>query len=113
LRRNRNEKSEINSLVAEKIMDWAVNENTPYGDIFIDNEGSIIPLFYPSWQMEDAWKVVEKLREKGMLIKLYEADQHYSAFFRKVGSFYFDSAEADSAPMAICLAALKTVGVEV
>lgn len=60
-----------------------------------------------------AWQVVEKMRERAT----YMAVERHPNYWRAVvydGNWYFELSEhADAAPLAICLAALRTVGVEV
>ncbi|HEY8542624.1 MAG TPA: hypothetical protein VIL29_09590 [Pseudothermotoga sp.] len=112
---------EIDRLVAEKVMGWE-----PYyddGDLisFITDAGS---LFFsdddecewnPTTTIQHAWQVVEKLIDNGYDFTIYNHNKEFNVEINieeddKHLWFY---GEANSAPLAICLAALKAVGVEV
>lgn len=105
---------EINWFVAEKVMNWHVWENEE-GDLMVTKGYgcySHCPSF--STNIADAWPIVEKLKiavipqagepPKNMKY-LAEIDR------RPLGGYY--EAFAETAPLAICLVALKAVGVEV
>jgi len=105
---------EINWFVAEKVMNWHVWENED-GELMVTKGYgcySHCPSF--STNIADAWPIVEKLKiavipqagepPKNMKY-LAEIDR------RPLGGYY--EAFAETAPLAICLAALKAVGVEV
>lgn len=112
---------EIDHLIATKVMGWEPEEieGSAYLSGYVlykREEPPHIPdyQFKPSTNIADAWQVVEKLKiavipQAGGAPKnmqyLAEIDdrpfgKHYEAF-------------AETAPLAICLAALKSVGVEV
>lgn len=95
-----------------------------------DDDGSIISLvdepsgrhyffsdddreFSPSERIQDAWKVVEKLREDGYAVRLtLEDDEPIEALITKNdGSGDLIYGKGETTPLAICKAALKTVGV--
>jgi hypothetical protein len=82
---------EIDRLVAEKVMGWELCDygfwETEVGPLDSETE------FNPSTDISDAWLVLEK-----------------SGFHGEVGDI---GGDANSFPMAICLAALKAVGIEV
>lgn len=105
---------EINWFVAEKVMNWHVWENED-GELMVTKGYgcySHCPSF--STNIADAWPIVEKLKiavipqagepPKNMKY-LAEIDR------RPLGGYY--EAFAETAPLAICLVALKAVGVEV
>ncbi|UYL93738.1 hypothetical protein NIIg32_gp34 [Parageobacillus phage vB_PtoS_NIIg3.2] len=105
---------EINWFVAEKVMNWHVWENED-GELMVTKGYgcySHCPSF--STNIADAWPIVEKLKiavipqagepPKNMKY-LAEIDR------RPLGGYY--EAFAETAPLAICLAALKSVGIEV
>ncbi|UAT29532.1 hypothetical protein K7T73_13075 [Bacillus badius] len=116
---------EIDRLVAEKVMGWEPNldddgtvlsYDTEHGNLFFydDNEND----WCPSADIQDAWKVVESLRER-KIFTIYDAwdekdEKIFCANFQYNDTYHVVdySAYADTAPMAICLAALKAVGVE-
>jgi Phage ABA sandwich domain len=67
----------------------------------------------PSTQIQHAWQVVEKF-DTYRVQRLWDGDRFY--FAAEVTGFEPESfalARAESAPHAICLAALRAVGVEV
>lgn len=116
---------EIDRLIAEKIMGWNIREVSD-GVKWIQAEGyelyfsdDIYREWMPSEDMSDAWLVVEKLRER-KIFTIYDAwdekdEKIFCANFQYNDTYHVVdySAYADTAPMAICLAALKVVGVEV
>jgi virulence-associated protein VagC len=102
---------EIDRLVAEKVMGWKdAFEVWGLDDVWITDEGEK-RIFNPTTEIADAWQVVEKLTYGKTDFETYFELQlfymHYYAKFRK------HEAKAETAPLAICLAALKAVGVEV
>lgn len=64
-----------------------------------------IPAKPYSTSIEDAWEVVEKLRYNGKHLDLSGATTWEARFTGMT-----EPVEAESAPLAICLAALKAVG---
>ena len=110
---------EIDRLVAEKVMGWEpfyddgdlISFVTEFGTLFFSDDESE---WNPTIDIADAWLVAEKLKiavipqagepPKNMKY-LAEIDR------RPLGGYY--EAFAETAPLAICLVALKTVGVEV
>lgn len=61
-----------------------------------------------------AWEVMEKLREQ-WAVELHGRDQAWAVLIEdgdEVSAHFIATEEADTAPLAICLAALKAVGVE-
>lgn len=97
---------EINELVAEKVMGFEVRD----GNMVRDNKRSGIPGY--SQKIEYAWQVVEKL---GIQIipqsKGAPSDCKYLAVYERKP--YEDiQVFNESAPLAICLAALKAVEME-
>lgn len=94
---------EIDALVADHVMGLS----GPWGATFLGGK----PLPHYSTDIAAAWEVVEKVGD----IKL-EGYRCVDGCFRWcVTTFDLDDIEirADTAPMAICLAALKAKGVEV
>ena len=66
-----------------------------------------------STSISDAWLVVDKFRDDGYAhFNLRSTSLSWSAVFDRAGYGSFE-ARADTAPRAICLAALKAMGVEV
>lgn len=110
---------ELDTLVAEKVMGFQRHKTEPY---WVTPSGDYLHTFKPSTDIAAAWSVVEKLNYSGdkytrdfflqkECIELSPRRWQWFAWFRKdsadQGIEY--SAEADTAPLAICLAALKAV----
>jgi len=123
---------ECDALVATNVMglESFVEEN---GDVIVvdQNLKTYFPGtnnkqgFAPSTRIQDAWMVVEKLKEMGYRIDIININSENNAFVQsgiaKVGDWrvYINSHEKniykthESAPLAICLASLKALGAEV
>lgn len=119
---------ELDALVAEKVMGLApeqwpfvceVDKHDTAGDVWCSDcqeetdKTARVPLHY-STDISAAWQVVERLHEKGYALTLHnEPDE--DAGYTWGASVGGDSADAfvesweDTAPMAICTAALRTV----
>jgi Phage ABA sandwich domain len=116
---------EIDLLVAEKVMGWEeVKENDfikrpdvdfigKAPDRFCEDAWSILPNY--STDISDVWEVVENFKDKGFLFTLKNTVGGEYTFsltdWNGMCSTY--TASSVTAPLAICLAALKAVGVEV
>jgi hypothetical protein len=112
---------ELDALIAEKVMGWKRMNNSTLladevlefgplygwvwldGDRLITNQGN----WRPSERIQDAWQVVEKLAHRQFLLDRDYAGTGFVAEFVKAG--IGAQARADTAPLAICLAALKAV----
>lgn len=122
---------ELDALVAEKVMGWTKfvqykGAEWRVGEEYIDNGDCIcIPVsihradeWRPSNRIQDAWTVVEKLSERFQFwLEFYREDKGpwCAVFFEKrdsYGEVNSHGADAETAPHAICLAALKAVGME-
>lgn len=97
----------IDQLVAEKVMGWKL---TPYGWDVPENKYNLgfewnLPHFSSS--IENAWQVAEKFKyykvEK-------DRDSYYCELLCNDGFVYI---EAETAPLAICLAALKAYEIDI
>jgi hypothetical protein len=106
---------EIDRLVAEKVMGFEIYS---VAKGLYENKGKVIS-FEPSINIADAWQVVEKLRER-RIFSLYDAwdeddNKIFCANFQYNDTYHVVDYKgyAETAPLAICLAALKVVGVEV
>ncbi len=97
------ELSRIDALTATEIMGWAPeDENQDYG--WSSRE------WQPTRRIEQAWEVLEKFE----LFKIYSLRKRSQGFNLPTGyAVNIDGHEkyADTAPIAICLAALKAKGV--
>ena len=120
---------ELNTLVAEKVMRWKhISTRTPYRTVRDDggcimggvpqifSVGLIPETWRPSLEISDAWAVVEKLRKMDFCcIDVYS--DHYYAWecrMRRLedshkGPWRINSFSCDTAPLAICRAALLAV----
>jgi hypothetical protein len=79
-------------------------------------ENSTVVMDYPRYSsdIEYAWEVVEKLSKDGFDFQVRrENNGKYNVEFTKDFFYTFGFAESETAPLAICIAALKSVGVEV
>lgn len=111
---------ELDALIAEKVMGWKVFRNGEHGPHRWEAEtdrGTLRVIdssysgdgFSPSTDIAAAWEVVEKVRKEAgdFQLALVDYGSAWAARFDKA------SAVERTAPHAICLAALKAVGVEV
>jgi hypothetical protein len=128
---------ELDALIAKKVMDWEDNWEKPNGRAFPDMWGTMDfdkngPIRVPNFpcysdDIASAWEVVEKMRTFSDTLSYAFVLQDNSEH-RGKGEWLarFDQYEATTddlttvewwsgatAPLAICLAALKAVGVEV
>jgi hypothetical protein len=115
----------IDRLVAEKVLKqetrikWVVTQKKyEYKFYNVNGDEIWLPLPKYSTDIKDAWQVVEKLRDRYVYIDLTNNDDLYCCELMEQDweneSRYFTYyADAETAPLAICLAALKAVGVEV
>ena len=105
---------DLDALVAEKVMGMKVwKHDGSCGCRMADND--YLPNF--SNDIAAAWEVVEKMRNPKTAVSLATIWDHadggkfkWVAKIEFFGSDRFEFALADSAPHAICLAALKAVG---
>lgn len=103
----------LDALVAEKVMGWALSnkESIKDGLIYTDRGWTSA---YPSYSTDiaAAWEVVEKFRWAEPELSWNDETHSWIVHFQKgMYSGYANSAE--TAPHAICLAALKAIGVQV
>jgi hypothetical protein len=103
---------ELDALVAEKVMGWEIWRH-PYGQIEIITEDDTceIEYFKPSTDMKTAWEVVEKFFRVDIETG-FGANEH-CVTIRNEDGWTKSYAYAKTVQLAICLAALKAVGVEV
>lgn len=111
---------EIDRLIAEKVMGWEtqVFKNIGVVAVYTGNDELIIPgLFCPSEDIQDAFAVIENLKKEGTYLVVCPEKEKYAVNVwvddGEDRCIPYTSIEADTAQMAICLAALKAVGVEV
>ena len=68
-----------------------------------------VEVFDPAHSMADAWMVVEKMRDDDLRIQIWSGPPRWVCKIWTGANHDFGSASADTAPLAICLAALKAV----
>lgn len=114
---------ELDALVAEKVMGWKI-EGRPirlsgghFDDVRIPADGTVKMLPSYSTDIAAAWQVVEKVRELNGWPFILEshgdpgAPGRWWAYFQKTIGDRSVNGHGHEAPRAICLAALKAVGV--
>lgn len=123
---NRVNLREIDWLVAEKVMKWKLRKHFEEGCYITDEwvtdlknkfNGSIITIdvdkFKPSTNIQDAWLVLQKA-DDFVINKVTEGTLGVRLRLAKIGDIHCmynrAHAYAKTAPLAICLAALKSVG---
>lgn len=108
---------ELDALVAEKLMGLELVRHG--GNIFYKEQSKHHPieLLLPEYSsfIAQAWLVVEKMKRDGMLV-IIKADGLRIGDFSHGWTVLIDNhprVDADTAPLAICKAALRTIGYEV
>ena len=123
---------QINILIAEKVFGHTVFHKSwnngkcnsysigepdyydSYGEMILSNP---LPDYYEN--INDAWGIVDKLAknkfsfEIGSILDKNSDFKYRANFFKKDSSYYVDYKDFDEASKAICLAALKTLGIEI
>ncbi len=109
---------ELDALVAEKVMGW---HHTGSDDRYpVDDKGRS-QLYVPDYSTDigAAWAVVERMREldwRMLLENWVSSSDAYAAFFHPQDRYRYGNhigVTDDTAPLAICRAALRAVGYEV
>lgn len=116
---------EIDKLIAEKVMGWRVFKTTeewqkagsPTGQkITVLDQTPKFEIPHYSTDIAAAWQVVEKMHSDGNHVQVWrnKNNNFWRASMRfehgKWGKYF---TQANTAPLAICLAALKAIGVTV
>lgn len=105
---------QLDALVAERVMGWSVRRDGNSYYCTQKNGGFFVPRF--SSDMGAAWQVVEELAKNGLVV---EIRHNAKGKFQVTGvNCWRETRRPEevidpSAPIAICLAALRFVGVEV
>lgn len=123
---------ELDRLVAEKVMGWSVKEDAQgYSEIDRALMGGGMMSRYQGWSPsrnpEDIWDVVDRMRSDGFSFSLWQpgdregmqaivsficskgpCEKHGNPHHNHHGAY---DIEAESAPLAVCLAALKALKV--
>jgi hypothetical protein len=111
---------EIDKLIAEKVMKVpCFLSQFGHGEVlWAEFEGQDSVIFHPTNNMRDAWMVVEKLKEQKLFVlidvnyenydvNIYQLDANFPGITITVADSF-----ADTAPLAICKAALEAVEVK-
>lgn len=109
---------EIDKLIAEKVMCYTIESTGPH--LYVRGTDRFVqPLVAYSTDIAAAWQVIEKM-DKGFAFSLYSPDTYLEDEERKWEARFISRAnrivyykEASTALIAICLAALEAVGVEI
>lgn len=106
---------EIDELIAEKVMGWKLETiaTSTYGskaDVWKNETGKIMVYdreWKPTSDISSAWRVVEKIQEKGYFEMTGWPGDYHVNFADKDGHGF--SGQASTAPLAICLAAITAL----
>lgn len=116
------ENKNIDKLVCEKVLGFKYHSPSIYeptgtfcAEYYIDSEGKTYYDFSPSESMQDVWFIIEKLKQDEQYYFILQNGDYYDyeCTFRDYFTKEEFIAEDDSAPMAICLSALKVRGVDI
>jgi hypothetical protein len=97
---------ELDALVAEKVMGWT-NLTSDFWGCPVKDRASMVPIHKYSTSIAAAWEVVEKLSETHRIC-ITKANGKWAMALDDEIIWISDGQE--TAPYAICLAALKAVG---
>ena len=117
---------ELDALVAEKVMGWgqvrkqsianALGQHVMDDFVGLPTPDATIPQLVPRYSMmiQEAWKVADDLRGRSQFVAVIsglgpQGVQPWICKINRDGGFLEE--RADSAALAICLAALKSAGV--
>lgn len=109
--------ADLDKQIAEKVMGWISLPPSPYwytadGKPWLgENLGYLsFQQWQPSSSIEDAWHVVEKLRTDDDLATQFWIEPREDGYMVKIDTEEaWQTIVADTAPMAICLAALRHI----
>ena len=117
---------ELDALVAEKVLGWlqvrkqmianAMGQPVMEDFVGLPTASAAIPQLIPrySTMIQEAWKVAEELRGRSQFVAVLsglgpQGVQPWICKINRDGGFIEE--RADAAPLAICLGALKSVGI--
>lgn len=101
---------ELDALVAENVFGIESTTISPTGIDVLVKKGTVRPIPHYSTNIAAAWEVVERFSYFTITQSKLDKELYHAEFKGRLGEFFI--AEGESAPHAICLAALKAVGVE-
>ncbi len=107
---------ELDALVAEKVFRWHI-DTRGLSDLWLGDDGLVKAygdVWSPTTFISDAWLVVEEMRKRGYETYVWVMPERFDpgkAHARFVGKEFDRGVEsiADTAPEAICRAALEAV----
>lgn len=117
---------EMDALIAEKVMGWAIHSRNTAWWVKVADENEVTTevmaftygkdRFAPSTNIAAAWEVVEKITDQkhwAFKLRRLPGKDYMACFIRltKTGRDDFESKPSKAAPFAICRAALKAMGV--
>jgi len=112
--------AELTERAATKVMGWGLVKRISGGLMFDRHDRCHLDIeeWQPLTDIRAAWEIVEKMRERGMWLKLtspFNADDVWNAGFTDFGFTGWNGRpdyreQADAAPRAITIAALLAVG---
>lgn len=102
-------KREIDALVHEKVFGLKVTHKTTSGDIYGEPDGNRVPEY--SGNIADAWRVVDKMAIRKYVWGAISNGRRTDWSFLDNGKVVGNSVN-EATPYAICLSALKTVGLD-
>lgn len=108
---------ELDALIAQKVMGFKIRKYIAKDNHYTRIELSdflSIELPYYSTKIEDAWEVVQKITEMQHLEPEISINHTrigwFVRLFKPIAKLAYEVTAIDTAPHAICLAALKAVG---
>lgn len=110
--------NELSALVAEKVMGWELSDRGFYVKGINKPESYDTPNNWkPASDIAPAWQVMEKLTSLGFLVTIISPPPGYQTWDVRGWKPEINSdrfiAHSDTAPRAICLAALEAIKVNV
>jgi hypothetical protein len=112
LEMKRMDKRKINYLVAEKVMGYVRSKYRGQEGWGTPDQHTWYSHFNPTGDISEAWLAVDKLKSNSEFFSLDFEDEVWTCEFGNQYSGMYE-VTADTAPMAICKAALKIVGIEI
>lgn len=114
----KNAKEILTPLVTEQVLKWTRHvvpnnsEGLPYyANVWMNEQGEKtkpVNFWNPAFDLKDAWVVLEDLKTRGIYIGLQSINGGFQATCDGEVKFI-----AQTAPLAICIASLHAVGIEV
>lgn len=100
---------ELDALVAKDVMGWHKLDGNWKDNIWEKADGHIKGDWHPSEDISAAWEVVTKIRSMGWGVDISWFHEFIYCALHKPDSVIIKQANAETAPLAICRAALLAV----